>query len=36
MADKFYDDWEVILYDLNKKPKEDPDAYALVSANTER
>jgi len=36
MADKFHDDWEVIPYDLNKKPKEDPDAYALVPANTER
>jgi len=36
MADEFHDDWEVIPYDLNKKPKEDPDAYALVPANTER
>jgi len=36
MADEFHDDWEVVPYDLNKKPKEDPDAYALVPANTER
>jgi len=36
MAEEFHDDWEVVPYDLNKKPKEDPDAYALVSANTER
>jgi len=36
MADKFHDDWEVIPYDLNKNPKEDLDAYALVPANTER
>jgi len=36
MAEEFHDDWEVIPYDLNKKPKEDPDAYALVPANTER
>jgi len=36
MADEFHDVWEVIPYDLNKKPKEDPDAYALVPANTER
>jgi len=36
MAEEFRDDWEVVPYDLNKKPKEHPDAYALVSANTER
>jgi len=36
MAKEFHDDWEVIPYDLNKKPKEDPDTYALVLANTER
>jgi len=36
MADEFHDDLEVIPYDLNKKPKEDPDDYALVPANTER
>jgi hypothetical protein len=36
MAEKFHVDWEVVPYDLNKKPKEDPDAYALVPANTER
>jgi len=27
---------EIIPYDLNKKPKEDRDAYALVLANTDR
>ena len=36
MADEFHDDWEVVPFDLNMKPKEDPDAYALVPANTER
>jgi len=36
MAEEFHDDWEVVPYDLNKKPKEDPDAYTLVLANTER
>jgi len=36
MAEEFHDDWEVVPYDLNKKPKEDPDAYALVPANTKR
>jgi len=36
MANKFHDDWEVVPYDLNMKLKEDPDAYALVPANTER
>jgi len=36
MAEEFHDDWEVIPYDLNKKPMEDPDAHALVPANTER
>jgi len=36
MAEEFHDDWEVVPYDLNKKPKEDPDAYALVPANIER
>jgi len=36
MAEEFHDDWEVIPYDLNKKNKEDPDAHALVPANTER
>jgi len=36
MAEEFHDDWEVIPYDLNKNPKEDPDAHALVPANTER
>jgi len=35
MAEEFPDDWEVVPYDLNKKPKKDPDAHALVSANTE-
>jgi len=36
MAEEFHDDWEVVPYDLNNKPKEDPDARALVLANTER
>jgi len=36
MAKEFHDDWEVVPFDLNKKPKEDPDAHALVPANTER
>ena len=36
MAEQFHDDWEVVPYDLNKKPKEDPDARALVPANTKR
>jgi len=36
MAKEFHDDWEVVPFDLNKKPKEDPDAYALVPANIER
>jgi len=36
MAEEFHDDWEVVPYDLNKKPKEDPDAHALVPANTEQ
>jgi len=36
MAEEFHDDWEVVPYDLNKKPKEDPDAYALVPANKDQ
>jgi len=36
MADEFKPNWKIVPYDLNKKPKEDPDAYALVPANTER
>jgi len=36
MAEEFHDDWEVVPYDLNKKPKQDPDARVLVPANTER
>ena len=36
MAEEFHDDWEVVPYNLNKKPKEDPDARALVPANIER
>jgi hypothetical protein len=36
MAEEFHDNWEVVPFDLNKKPKEDLDAYALVPANTER
>ena len=36
MANEFYPDWKIVPYDLNKKPKEDPHAYALVPANTEQ
>jgi len=36
MAEKFHDDWEVVPFNLNMKPEEDPDARALVSANIER
>jgi len=36
MAEEFHDDWEVVPFNLNMKPKEDPDACGLVSANTER
>ena len=36
MAEKFHDDWEVVPFNLNMEPKEDPDARALVPANTER
>jgi len=36
MAKKFHDDWEVVSFNLNTKPEEDPDARALVPANTER
>jgi len=36
MAEEYHDEWEVVPYDLNKKPKEDPDAHALAPANTER
>jgi len=36
MAEEFHDDWEVVPFNLNMKPKEDPDAHALVPANTER
>jgi len=36
MADEFNPDWKIVPYDLNKQPKEDPHAYALVPANTER
>jgi len=36
MAKKFHDDWEVVPFNLNMKPEEDPDARALVPANTER
>jgi len=35
MAEKFHDDWEVVPFNLNMKPEEDPDARALVLANTE-
>jgi len=36
MPEEFHDDWEVVPFNLNMKPKEDPDARALVPANTER
>jgi len=36
MAEKFHDDWEVVPFNLNMEPVEDPDARALVPANTER
>jgi len=36
MAEEFHDDWDVVPYDLNKKPREDPDARALVPANTKQ
>jgi len=36
MADEFNPDWKIVPCNLNKKPKEDPDAYALMPANTER
>ena len=36
MAKKFHDDWEVVPFNLNIKPEEDPDTRALVPANTER
>jgi len=36
MAEEFHDDWEVMPFNHNMKPKEDPDARALVPANTER
>ena len=36
MAEKFHDDWEVVPFNLNMEPKEDPDTRALVPANTER
>jgi len=36
MAEEIHDDWEVVPFNLNMKPKEDPDAHALVRANTER
>ena len=29
MADEFHDHWKVVPFDLNKKPKEDPDAYVI-------
>jgi len=35
MAEEFHDDWEVVPFNLNMKPKEDPDAHALVPTNTE-
>ena len=36
MAEKYHDDWEVVPFNLNMEPVEDPDARALVPANTER
>jgi len=36
MAEEFHDNWEVFPFNLNMKPKEDPDAHALIPANTER
>jgi len=36
MAEKFHDDWEVVPFNLNMEPEEDPDARALVPANTDR
>ena len=36
MAEKFHNDWEVVPFNLNMEPVEDPDARALVPANTER
>ena len=36
MAEKYHDDWEVVPFNLNMVPVEDPDARALVPANTER
>jgi len=36
MAKTFHDDWEVVPFNLNMEPAEDPDARALVPANTER
>jgi len=29
MAEKFHDDWEVVPFNLNMKPEEDPDANAI-------
>ena len=36
MVEKYHDDWEVVPFNLNMEPVEDPDARALVPANTER
>ena len=36
MANKYHDDWEVVPFNLNMEPVEDPDARALVPANIER
>jgi len=36
MAKEFHDDWEVVPFDLNMKPKEDTNAYALILTNTKR
>jgi len=36
MAEEFHDNWEDVPYDRNKKPKEGPNAHALVPANIVR
>ena len=36
MAEEFHDNWDVVPFNLNMKPREDPDARALVPAKTER
>ena len=36
MAEKLYDDWKVVPFNINMEPAEDPDARALILANKER